>query len=105
MIKSGVSSIKSYIVVILIDFWRTGGNLGKSLLLSCILCKIYEYGDVHVMLSGVQEISLRPKLKFYLFPLTSPTLKKRPYPKNLLQFSVKNFFFLDSFANFENCPM
>ena len=35
---------------------------------------------------------LRPKLKFYLFPLTRLTLKKGPTQKKLFQFSVKNFF-------------
>ena len=34
-----------------------------------------------------------PKLKFYLFPLTRPTLEKAPSQKILLQFSVKIFFF------------
>ena len=32
---------------------------------------------------------LGPKLKFYLFPLTRPTLKKGPTRKILFQFSVK----------------
>ena len=36
--------------------------------------------------------SLRPKLKFYLFPLTRTILKKGSTRKNLFQFSVKNFF-------------
>ena len=41
----------------------------------------------------LQKVSLRPKLKLYLFPLTQLTLKKTPYSKNLFQFSVKNYFF------------
>ena len=39
------------------------------------------------------EIEIGPKLKFYLFPLTRPTLKKSPTQKKLFQFSVKNIFF------------
>ena len=39
------------------------------------------------------SFTLRPKLKFYLFPLTRATLKKKaPSQKNLFKFSV-NFFF------------
>ena len=37
---------------------------------------------------------LRPKLKFYLFPLTHSTLKKRPYPKYFISiFSQELLFF------------
>ena len=39
---------------------------------------------------------LGPKLKFYLFPLPRPTLKKGPTQKISFQFSVKNIFFLIS---------
>ena len=35
---------------------------------------------------------LRPKLKFYLFPLTLPTLKKGPTQKNYSNFSQEYFF-------------
>ena len=42
---------------------------------------------------GSAHSYLRPKLKFYLFPLTQPTLKKGPTQKFLIQFSVKNIFF------------
>ena len=45
----------------------------------------------------------RPKLKFICFPyLANP--EKRPYSKNLFQFSVKNIFF-NFIATQENCPM
>ena len=51
------------------------------------------------------RVVLRPKLKFYLFSLTPPTLKKKPLLKKILfQFSVK-IFFLYFIANLENCPM
>ena len=34
------------------------------------------------------------KLKFYLFPLTQPTLEKSPYPKNFITiFSQELIFF------------
>ena len=36
---------------------------------------------------------LRPKLKFYLFPLTRPTLKKGPYSKNFISIFSQEFFF------------
>ena len=48
--------------------------------------------------SNVKVKPSRPKLKFYLFPLTlfpltRPTLKKGPTQKKLFQFSVKNYIF------------
>ena len=36
---------------------------------------------------------LGPISKFYLFPLTQPTLKEGPTQKILFQFSFKNYFF------------
>ena len=39
-------------------------------------------------------LSVRPKLKLYLFPLTRLTLKNCPYPKILLQFFIQDYFFL-----------
>ena len=44
---------------------------------------------------------LRPKIKFYLFPLTRPTLKKGPYPKYFISiFSLELFFKIHwQFAN------
>ena len=42
-----------------------------------------------------------PKLKFYLFPLTRTTLKKKPLLKKILfQFLVKNYFFVISLQTF-----
>ena len=38
----------------------------------------------------------RPKLKFYLFPLTRPILKKSPYSKNFISIFSQEFFFLIS---------
>ena len=53
----------------------------------------------------VDEVCLGPKLKFYLFPLTRPTLKKSPYSKNFISIFSQEFFFLNVIANFQNCPM
>ena len=41
---------------------------------------------------------IRPKLKFYLFPLSRPTLKKRPYPKYFISIFSHDFF-LNFIAN------
>ena len=38
-------------------------------------------------------LTLRPKLKFYSFPLTRSTLKKRPYAKNFISIFSQEFFF------------
>ena len=46
--------------------------------------------------NGQKVGTLRPTLKFYLFPLTRLTLKKGPTQTILFQFSVKNYFFLIS---------
>ena len=44
--------------------------------------------------------SIRPKLKFYLFPLSRPTPKKRPYPKYFISiFSQEFFIFFNFIAN------
>ena len=43
---------------------------------------------------------IRPKLKLFLFPLSRPTLKKRPYPKNFIAiFSQEFLFFLNLIVN------
>ena len=39
-----------------------------------------------------KSINIGPNLKFYLFPLSRPTLIKGPTQKNVFQFSVKNIF-------------
>ena len=51
--------------------------------------------------SGVQRVQdfyflwiVNGQLKLYLFPLTRPTLKNCPYPKNLLQFFIQDYFFI-----------
>ena len=36
---------------------------------------------------------LRPKLKFYLFPLTRTTLKESPYSKNFISIFSQELFF------------
>ena len=38
-------------------------------------------------------LMLRPKLSFYLFPLSRLTLKKRPYPKYFISIFSQDFFF------------
>ena len=62
-------------------------GMANSDLLKGMVCRIY----------------VGPKLKFYLFPLTRPTLKKGPTTNILLQFSGKIFF--NFFSNLENCRM
>ena len=57
--------------------------------------------------SNIQRVkygTIRPKLKFYLFPLTQPTLKNSPYSKFLISIFSQDFFFY-FIANLENCPM
>ena len=41
---------------------------------------------------------VRPKIKFYLFPLTRPSLKKGPYPKDFISIFSQELFFLNSLA-------
>ena len=48
---------------------------------------------MHTVSVSVHAIVMGPKLKFYLFPLTRPTLKKGPTQKNYSNFQSKNFFF------------
>ena len=45
-----------------------------------------------------------PKLKFYLFPLTRPTLKKGPTQKKYFNFQSR-ISFLNFIATGENFPM
>ena len=40
-----------------------------------------------------------PKIKFYLFPLTRPTLKKGHYPKDFISIFSLEFFFLKFIGN------
>ena len=49
-------------------------------------------------------INLRPKLKFYLFPLTRPTLIKALLKKFYFNFQSRYFFF-NFIASQENCTM
>ena len=44
------------------------------------------------------------KLKFYLFPLTRPTLKKSPYSKNFISIFSQDFFF-NFIASLEKCHL
>ena len=46
-----------------------------------------------VMIGRLQSIIIRPKLKFYFFPLTRPTLKKRPCSKKNISIFSQEFFF------------
>ena len=63
------------------------------------------------MATGEQEnksingMRIGPKLKFYLFPLTRPTLKKRPYSKKIISIFSQELFFFNFIVNLENCPM
>ena len=56
----------------------------------------------HINLS--QVVHNRPKLKFYLFPLTRSTLKKGLTQKIYFNFQSRIFFF-NFIAYVENCPM
>jgi hypothetical protein len=48
---------------------------------------------VHESHLGIDKFkSVGPKLKFYLFPLTLPTLKNCPYPENFIEDSHEFFF-------------
>ena len=47
----------------------------------------------------IGDRNVRPKLKFYLFPLTRPTLKKALLKK------IISIFTQDFFLTFKNCPM
>ena len=49
-------------------------------------------------------LQVGPKIKFYLFPLTRPTLKKWPYPKDFISiFSQELFFKINwQYANLKN---
>ena len=52
-------------------------------------------GNIHIrttFYAYVQETP-RPKLKFYLFPITRPTLKKSPCSKNFISIFSQEFFF------------
>ena len=64
--------------------------------------KIFTFSEGYLNLRPMSVI-LRPKLKFYLFPLTQQALKKGPTQKMLFKFSVKNIF-LNFIATRENCP-
>ena len=44
-------------------------------------------------------VSVRPKIKFYLFPLIRPTLKKGPYPKDFISIFRQEFFFFNFIDN------
>ena len=50
-------------------------------------------GKKHGILDAKYDSAVRPKLKFYLFPLTRPTLKKGPTQKFLFQFQSRIFLF------------
>ena len=45
------------------------------------------------------NLSQRPKIKFYLFPLTRPTLRKGPYPKDFISIFSQEIFFLKFIGN------
>ena len=49
--------------------------------------------------------TVRPKLKFYLFPLTRQTLKKGPTQKKIISIFCQEYFFLNFIANLENYPI
>ena len=58
-----------------------------------IPCIIFENANSKVW-------ALRPKLKFYLFPLTPTDPEKRPYSKKFISIFSQEFI-----ATQENCPM
>ena len=51
------------------------------------------------LLSESSLFAIGPKIKFYLFPLTRPTLKKGPYPKNFISIFSLELFFLKFIGN------
>ena len=78
----------------------------KSILGHTPLSKNNVFVNYHVLKHQLTNLILssfyipkvvRPKLKLNLFPLSRPTLKKRPYPKKIISiFSQELFFFLIS---------
>ena len=56
------------------------------------------------MVEKILHKNVGPKIKFYLFPLTRPTLKKRPYSKKIISIFSQDFS-LNFIANLETCLM
>ena len=51
---------------------------------------------------SINGMRIGPKLKFYLFPLTRPTLKKRPYSKKIISIFSQEFFFFNFIVKVSN---